>query len=255
MEQRTLHTSLIKSMEILELLVKAGEMGVSNISREKKLNRSNVHRILATFEFLGYVEKNSNNKKYGPSLRLFELGSLIIQRNGLIKVAHPFLERLGSKFGETINLAVLDKGEIIYIFKVESLEALRMDLAIGRRVPAYCTALGKVLLAGLSEEEFNNYIKQTRFNKKTQNTLSKEGLRKQVAEISERGFAIDDEELYLGIRCIAVPIRNHLGKIIAAISVAGPSTRMTLEKLDSAKKPIADTALKISKQLGFKTEK
>ena len=242
-------------MEILELLVKAGEIGVSNLSREKGLNRSNVHRILSTFEFLGYVEKNSNNKKYRPSLRLFELGNLIIQRNGLIKISHPFLEKLGLKFGETNNLAVLDKGEVIYIDKVESSEALRMDLAIGRRVPAYCTALGKILLAGFSEEQLNQYVKRTRFAKRTPNTLSKEGLKKQLVEIRERGFAIDDEELHLGIRCIAAPIRNHSGNIIASISIAGPSTRMTLKKLDSTKGTIIDTALEISKQLGFKTEK
>lgn len=146
-------------MEILELLVKVGETGVTDLGREKGLNRSNVHRILSTFEFLGYVEKNPRNRQYRPSLRLFELGNLVIQKNGLLKVAHPFLEKLGEKFGETNNLGILDRGEVIYIDKVESSEALRMDLAIGRRVPAYRTALGKILLAGLNEGAFESILK------------------------------------------------------------------------------------------------
>jgi len=241
-------------MQIFELLVKAGETGVSDLGKETGLNRSNVHRILSTFEFLGYVEKDSTNRKYKPSLRLFELGSLVIQRNGVIKVTHPFLEKLGSTFGETSNLAVLDKNEVIYVDKVESSEALRMDLAVGRHVPAYCTALGKILLGGLSEERLNQYIEETRFDKRTTNTLSKKGFRKQITEMKEKGFAIDDEELHLGIRCIAAPIKNHTGNIIASISTAGPSTRMDRNKLESIKPTLIEMSLEISKQLGFKAD-
>ena len=252
MKRKTFQTSLIKSMEILELVVKAEEIGVSALSKKKGLNRSNVHRILSTFEFLGYVVKNPQNRKYSPSLRLFELGNLTVQRNGLIKVAHPFLKKLGSKFGETNNLAVLDGAKVIYIDKVESSEALRMDLAIGRRVPAYCTALGKSLLAGLSEKLLNLYIERTVFKKRTPNTLSKEDLRKQLVEIRKTGVAIDDEELHLGIRCIAAPVRNHTGEIVASISIAGPSTRMTIKELDGMKETIRRTASEISRQVGFR---
>ncbi len=215
MKQPIFQTSLIKSMRLLELLIEEGETGVSDLGRKKGLNRSNVHRILNTFESLGYVEKNPINSKYRPSLRFFELGSLIIQRHGLIKIAHPFLEKLGVKFGETSNLAILDRGEVIYIDKIESSEALRMDLAIGRRVPAYCTALGKILLLGLKKDSLDQYLKITKLVKRTPNTLSsKRDLLKHLAEVSESGFAIDDEELSIGIRCIAAPIRNHSGDIV-----------------------------------------
>lgn len=247
-----LQTSLIKSMQILELLIEGGEMGVSELGRRKGLHRSNVHRILNTFESMGYVERNTDNSKYRPSVRIFELGSLVIQRNGLIATAHPFLEKLGFNFGETSNLAILDRGEVIYIDKVESSEPLRMDLAIGRRVPAYCTALGKILLAGLKEYQLNEYLRNIRVVKYTPNTISKKDLKKRLAEILEKGFSIDDEELSLGIRCIAAPIRNHLGDVVASISVAGPSTRMTLEKLDSLKKPIMDASVEISRRIGFR---
>ena len=255
MKHTILQTSLIKSMQLLELLIEEGETGVSDLGRKKGLNRSNVHRILNTFESLGYVEKNPANSKYKPSLRFFELGSFIIQRNSLIKMAHPFLERLGVKFGETSNLAILDRDDVIYIDKVESSEALRMDLAVGRRVPAYCTALGKVLLAGLKKERFEEYLRTIRLVRRTPNTISlKRDFLKHLAVVSERGFAIDDEELSIGIRCIAAPVRNHSGDIVASVSIAGPSTRMTLERLSSLEKPLTDTALEISKQLGFRPQ-
>jgi IclR family transcriptional regulator, KDG regulon repressor len=130
---------------------------------------------------------------------------------------------------------------------------LRMDRAIGRRVPAYCTALGKILLAGLNKDQLNQYIKEVSLAKNTKNTItSKRNLRDHLAEARKQGYAIDDEELDYGIRCIAAPIKNHSRDTIASISIAGPSTRMTLEKIGNMKKPIMETVLKISKQLGFK---
>lgn len=256
MEKTVLQTSLVKSIRLLELLIEEGEIGVSDLGRKTGMNRSNVHRILNTFQFLGYVAKNPVNKKYSPTLHFVELSSLIMQRNGLIKVAHPCLERLKARSGETVNLAVFDRDEVIYIDKIESSEALRMDLAVGKRVPAFCTALGKVLLAGLKKERLEEYFKSAKLVKKTANTIfSRRELLNHLVRVSEIGFAVDDEELSMGIRCIAAPIRDHLGVVIASISIAGPASRITLDKLDSLRRPLVETALEISMQLGFRIKK
>jgi IclR family transcriptional regulator, KDG regulon repressor len=247
-------SSLVKSMKILEMLVKNDELGISDIAKQMELNRSNVHRILNTFVSLRYVEKNPVNNKYRPSLLLFEFGNLIIQRNELIKIAHPFLEEL-SELGETVNLAILDHNEVVYVDRVQCPQPLRTDINVGWRVPAYCTGVGKVQLAGLNENKLSDFLRVQKLVKRTPNTITSERvLRAHLKEVREQGFAIDNEELNLGIRGIAAPVRNHLADVIAGISVAGPSTRVTFEKLENFKKPLLDIVLKISKRLGFKRD-
>lgn len=186
---------------------------------------------------------------------MFQLGSRIIQGIGLKELVLPFLEELGLQFGETNNLAVLEKGEVVYIEKVESSEVLRMDLSIGRSVPAYCKALGKILLACLREDELRQSFANTKIKKRTVYTISKKDqLLKHLVQVREQGYAVDYQELEVGITCIAAPVRNHLGRVVAAISVAGPSTRMIVPRLDEIRIPLLDTALAISKKLGLTKE-
>lgn len=245
-------TSTQKALGILEILCEEGEKGVSELVKRVSLGKSNVHRLLATLNHLGYVEQDPATSKYFPSLKIYELGNAVINRTGLLPIVHAYLEELGKQFHETNNLAVLDRGEIIYIDKVESPESLRMDIKIGGRVPAYCTALGKVLLAYLGEPEIKKLMKSQKFIPRTKKTVtSLEELKRNFQQIQTQGYAIDDEELYEGVRCIAAPIRNYSGKVIAAISIAGPSVRMNHDKLVQLREPILNTAKEISKKLGY----
>ena len=240
---------------MLEAVVDHGEIGVSDLARLTGINKSNAHRILSTLKLLGYIEKDTKSLKYRATLKVFQLGSRVIQGTGLRELVWPFLKELGAKSGETVNLGVLEGGEVVYIEKAESSEVLRMDLSVGRSVPAYCTALGKILLSGLREEDLRQYLEKTRMEKRTfREVPERDEFLNHLAQVRRQGYAVDHQELDVGITCIAAPIRDHTGRVKAAISVAGPSMRMTDQKLEEIRIPLVDTALAISRKLGLDDE-
>lgn len=240
-----------KLLSVLESLCVDGDAGITELSAKLTLGKSSIHRFLSVLTELGYVHKNATNGKYAATLKVFEIGAMVRGRIRLVQLAHPYMEELGKQFHETINLAFFEQGEVVYIDKVESAETLRMDLAIGRRVPAYCTALGKVFLASLSQEDREAYFQSEKLTAYTEKTItSLKELRKKLDKVRTDGFAIDDRELDEGIRCIAAPIRDEVGKMVAAMSIAGPSMRMTMERLKSLRKPIMEVTKEISRKLG-----
>jgi DNA-binding IclR family transcriptional regulator len=242
-----------KLFSILETLCINGEAGVTELSRSLGLGKSSIHRFLSILRDLGYVEKGANNH-YFATLKVFEIGALVRGRISLVKFVRPYMEGLGRQIQETINLGLFENGEVVYVDKVESVEALRMDLAIGRRVPAYCTALGKVFLANLSQEELGRYMRKGDFKPFTEKTItSPEKLKENLEEVRREGIAIDDRELDEGIRCIAGPIRDEAGKVIAAISIAGPSMRFTMKKVKSTGETLIKVTADISRKLGYQT--
>ncbi len=244
--------SVSKIFLVLETLCANGEQGITELSAKLKIGKSSIHRFLSFLTELGYVGKNPNNKKYFATLRVFEIGATVRGRNRIVNIARPYMEELGNKVHETINLAFFENNEVVYIDKVESVQALRMDLAIGRRVPAYCTGLGKVFLAHLPEKDIKEYCENTRFKQFTEKTLtSGKELMKQLAAIRKEGVAIDDRELDNGIRCIAAPVWDDSGKVVGAISVAGPSVHLTMEQLKFIKQPLLMMTKRISQKLGY----
>ena len=166
--------SISKIFFVLENLCANGDQGVSDLSTKLGIGKSSIHRFLSFLTEAGYVGKNPNNKKYFATLRLFEIGAMVRGRDRIMNIARPYMEELGNKFHETINLAFFENNEVVYIDKVESIHALRMDLAIGRRVPAYCTGLGKVFLANLSEEEIKEYCRKKHFAVFAEKTITSE---------------------------------------------------------------------------------
>ncbi|NIS67707.1 MAG: helix-turn-helix domain-containing protein [Proteobacteria bacterium] len=243
--------SAAKLFSVFETLCLDGETSITELSTRLKLGKSSVHRFLSVLRDLGYVERNGTNGRYFATLKIFEIGAMVRGRISLVQLARPHMEELGRRFHETINLALSEQGEVVYVDKVESAEALRMDLTIGRRVPAYCTALGKVFLANLTEEDLGEYLQNQEFRAYTQRTMtSAEEIKRHLDKVRRDGFAIDDRELDEGIRCIAAPIRNESDRVIAAISIAGPSMRMSMERLKSLQKPIMDVTKEISRKLG-----
>lgn len=244
--------SASKIFLILESLCANGEQGVSELSAKLKIGKSSIHRFLSFLKALGYVNRNANNKKYYPTLRVFQIGAMVRGRNRIVNIARPYMEELGNKFHETINLGFFENNEIVYIDKVESIQALRMDLAIGRRVPAYCTALGKVFLAYLPEKDIKEYCRKTQFKGLTEKTITSEKeLMKHLGIIKSEGVAIDDREIDNGIRCIAAPVRDDSGNVVGAISVAGPTVRLTMERLKSFKQPLLNVTKDIAQKLGY----
>jgi IclR family KDG regulon transcriptional repressor len=241
-----------KIFAVLETLCMNGDLGISELSRRLRLGKSSVHRFISILKQLGYVSKNENNKKYSATLKLFEIGAMVRGRNRLVNIARPYMEELGDRFHETINLGLLDGNEVVYVDKVESIHTLRIDLAIGRRVPSYCTALGKIFLAYLPEKDLERYCGEAHFEAMTQKTItSRTELVKNLNLVRKEGIAVDDRELDHQIRCIAAPIRDNSGGVIAALSIAGPTTRLTIERLKSFKRPLIEATRKISQKLGY----
>ncbi|NIQ40393.1 MAG: helix-turn-helix domain-containing protein [Proteobacteria bacterium] len=241
-----------KLFSVLESLCIEGDGGITELSKKLRLGKSSIHRFLSVLTELGYVHKNSANGKYAATLKLFEIGAMVRGRIRLVQLARPYMEKLGRQFHETINLAFPERGDVVYIDKVESVETLRMDLAIGRRAPGHCTALGKVFLSSLSEEDLHRYFRSQKLIACTERTItSPKELKKQLDRVRTNGFAVDDRELDEGIRCIAAPVKDESGKTIAAISIAGPSVRLTMNRLKSLSEPLRMVTGDISQKLGY----
>ena len=246
--------SVSRAIAIMEYLSKCrkGEK-LTQISQDLGLNKSTTHSLITTLERMGYVEQDQETSKYSLGLKLFELGQVVHANMDLRNIAMPFLRELAQKFGETVHLAILSKDEVVYIDKVDTLRSIRIGSQIGGRNAAYCTGVGKVLLAGLTDKELGSLLVHMKLEKLTSNTIvDKEELLKHLVSIRKNGFAMDQEEIEVGLTCVAAPIKNHRGKVIASISVSGPSSRMQVDVFDLMTKDVMDTAVQISRRLGYK---
>lgn len=236
---------------LLESLADEGpELRIAELSRKTGLNQSTVHRLLRTLFNLNFIDQNPNTHKYRLGLKLFELGSSIINKIDIVQLAIPYMEALSRKYNEAINLAKLDKDEIVYIHKIESFTTLKLDLKFGSRHPAYCTGLGKVLLAYLEEDELNSYLERVKLKKFTSNTIThREKLKQELILIRQQGYAFDNEEYIQGVCCLVAPVRDYANKkVCAALSIAIPSVRLKDNNIPLMIKNIIATANEISCQ-------
>lgn len=239
--------SLIKSFGVLEILSEYDEMSILELSKASGLGKSSIHRILGTFKHIGYVNQNNINGKYYATIKLFELGNKVANRMPLRKVARPFLEELFEVCHETVNIGILDKQEVVYLDKIITKEPLRIELDIGRRVPAFCSAMGKAILA------FNDSvsISELQLRKITDTTIDTyEELENQLKQIRNQGYAIDNEEYIKGLTCISVPLKVDDNMSYVALSIASPSARITEEKKQIYIQLLRNTADKITNALG-----
>lgn len=245
--------SLDRALDILELIVsRENGMGVTEVSRELDIHKSTVYRLLDTLKFRGYLEKNEDNHKYRAGINLFELSSKVINDiDSRIRV-RPYLEELMQKTKETIHLGILDAGEVIYLDKVESTATIRMYSQVGKRVPAHSTSLGKAIMAHLSEERVKEILKEKGMEKNTENTIIElDKFLAHLEKVRKQGFAVDDEEQEEDIRCIAGPIFNHRGDVVAAFSISAPITRMTETRMKELAELVVEYSQKMSRSLGY----
>jgi DNA-binding IclR family transcriptional regulator len=201
---------------------------------------------------MGCLRQDQNTGRYALGLKLFELGQSVLANMDIRAVAMPHLLELSKKYQETAHLAVLSGDEVIYIDKVDSPRSIRIFSMIGGRNPAYCTGVGKVLLAGLPEEKLDRLIKGIQFRPITPNTIRNgKALKKAIQKIRHDGYATDNGEIEEGLSCFAAPIRNHLGAVIAAISLSGPTLRLINDNSPDLIADVVDCAQAISAQFGF----
>jgi IclR family KDG regulon transcriptional repressor len=229
--------------------------GIAELSDETGMGRSKTHRILDNLRYWGVVEQDPKNRKYLLGNRLIALAMNKLKTVDLIKLASPVLADIVEKCEETVHLAVLEEGQVLYLDKREGPQAVGIISKVGQRLPAHCTGLGKVLLAFSEEDLVDRIIDHIGLKRFTKHTITEKNiLKKELANIRMRGYALDREEIEEGLCCIAAPVRNYTGEVVAAISVSIPAFRFTDEKQVHLTEQITLSALKISKKFGSGAE-
>ncbi len=246
---------LDRALAALEILAnRDGECSLVDLCTEMKLHKSTVHRLAMVLEQHRLVDKNPDTGRYRLGLRLFEFGSKAIATLDLRGRARPYLDRLQRQFGETVFFCILDDGQVFYMEKVESQQSVRTACTVGSRAPAYCTAVGKAMLAELAEPEVGEVIRRWGLKAVTANTITKAtALRAELRAVRSRGYAIDDEEKEVGLRCVSAAVRGHSGKLFAAMSVSGPAFRMTKERIPEVGQAVMRAANELSAELGYES--
>jgi DNA-binding IclR family transcriptional regulator len=248
--------SVERTLDILEALVELGsEVGLVEISQAVSLPLATVHRLLGTLIQRGYVKQNRQNRKYSLGFRALQMGSDMRQRFTLRLEARPFLQRLVQHCGESANLAVLDDGEVVYIDQAQSTRILRMFTQIGNRLPAHSTGSGKVMLAFASPDVVEGIVRRYGLASRTPRTIVDfDAFREELERIRQRGYAIDDEEHEEGVRCVAAPVRDESGQVVASLSVSGPVTRLNDRQMNAVIPEVVECAMKLSTRLGYRPE-
>jgi DNA-binding IclR family transcriptional regulator len=247
---------LNKTFSILEVLLQQGSaMNMTEISKKLDLYPSTTHRILDTLKYRGYVEQDPHTQKYQLGLKLLELGMAKLNQMDLVRESASYLQKLVKQFNETVYLGVLEGEEVMYLAKEESSQTLRMIRDVGKRGPLHSTALGKILLAYLSTEERKKILQGKELPHLTKKTITdKEELEKELEKVRKQDFALDNEENEKDVYCIAVPIRNYQGKVIAALSISSPIFRIDKNKQNDLEKALVETSKDISKRLGYNSK-
>ena len=228
------------------------ELSVSEIGAKARLHRSTAHRILMALEYNDLIQQNAENGKYRLGIKLFRLGHQAVSHLNLREICRPFLTHIMDETKETVALAVLDEDQVLYLDKVEGPHALRMPSRVGRRIPTYCTSLGKAMLSCLDDQEVKNIFRDQVLRPCTANTIKTlNQLLADLRMIRKRGYSIDNEEIEIGLRCVGAPIRDYTGAMVGAISVAAPSARLSAQKIHNIGKLVVTTAEEISIKLGY----
>jgi DNA-binding IclR family transcriptional regulator len=243
---------LDRAVAILELLSNStSEMSLGELTAAIGLHKSTVHRLLMVLEGHRLVDKSPLHSRYRLGMKLFELGSLAVANLNLRERARPRLEWLVAQTGETVHLCVMDRGEMLYIDKLEPERSVRISSKVGLRVGVHCSAVGKAVLA-CSPQPFVREILQRRgMAARTPHTITEPDLF--LAELERtrlRGYAIDNEEAEEGVRCVALPILDGLGKAIAAISISGPSFRFDEQRSASIVESLRSVVHELSQNMG-----
>lgn len=245
--------TLDRALDILEALAKSEEpLGVTEIGNRIGLHKSTVHRILQTFCYRGYVEREKDRDRYRLGVKIIELGIRFFNDLEIRKVAASFLGDLAKSFDEVVHLVLPDDGEVVYIDKREGSQLVSMHSKVGRRAPMHCTAVGKAILSTLPEDEVRQILKTKGMPGFTQKTITDpDVLITQLVEFKEKGYALEAEENEIGILCLGTPIFDYSGRAIAAISVSGPINRMKDKGIERMGEEIRRAALDISAKMGY----
>src|SRR5882757_7077860 len=239
-------------LALLEILAANGPaMTLAELARRVDLPKSTALRLLAVLQRHRFVERESSTGDYRLGLKLLELGSQAAAQFDFGDRAQPCLDRLMSSTGESVYLSVLDGAEVLAIARAESARTVRVPLTAGLRTPAYCTANGKAILAFISATDLIARIGRRKMRAYTPNTLTTRAeIDREMKSIRAQGFAVDREEMEEGLKCIAAPVRNHTGSVVASVGILGPGFRIPDQKVPTLAKLVMRSAGEISFELG-----
>jgi len=236
--------SLARGLKILDILGESPSgVSVTELAEQLNLDKGSASRLVATLAAHAYAEKDPVSRRYTLGPQVVTLSRSLLARLPLREVAKPFLRELMEKSGECSHVAILSQGKVLYIDQVESAASLRVNAEIGSLSPLHCTALGKSLLA------YSRIPLPQTLERFTENTLvTSDALRRNLELVREQGYALDNEEFDLGVRCIAAPVFDYRDKVIGSIGISGPVTRMTAKTMPH----FAELVIKVSQALSEK---
>ncbi|WP_019120749.1 IclR family transcriptional regulator [Brevibacillus massiliensis] len=242
-----------RALKILDLFDEQDqELKITDISARMQLHKSTVHSLLKTLQLHGYIDQNPENGRYRLGMKLFERGNFVIHGLDIRKVAKRYLVDLSMKTGQTTHLVIMDGKEGVYIDKVEGPLATILYSRIGRRIPVHSSGVGKVLVAWKSEAELSSILAGYHYAAHTSRTITNEqDFRNELEKVRQQGYAIDNQENEPGVRCIAVPIWNHSGQVIAAVSISTLVSRVDDRELEHFLHLLKEAADEMSEQMGY----
>jgi IclR family acetate operon transcriptional repressor len=242
----------MRALTLLERLSEApGGVNLTDLSQQLGMPAATVHRLLSTFEELDFVEQDAEQGLWFVGLKAFTVGNAFLNRRDFVASARPHMHHLVEQCGETVNLGVIDQGEVVFISQVESQEVMRMIVRLGSRSPIHASGVGKALLANMPEQRVASILQHRGLARFTDHTIDNPAaLRAELEQVRQQGYALDDEEHAVGLRCVAAPIFDENGQALAAISLSGPKARIVDSRLIELGNAIRQTAVEITQVLG-----
>jgi IclR family transcriptional regulator, KDG regulon repressor len=247
-----------RAIRLLELFLdEPGPLSVPQLTSRLGIHRSSVHELVRTLLQHGFLaEADQQPHRYVLGSRVFEIGNAYAARVDLISEAQQVTRAVAASCNESVALAILDGVEVVYVVKADGTQIVRTVTYPGSRLKAHCTGAGKMLLAGLSDEELAARLGEAELIAMTPHTItSREGLRRELAEIRARQLSFDDNEAHVGVRCLAAPVYDHTGAMVAAMSIATPAVRMSDERRPELEAHLRAGARELSLRLGYRAAK
>lgn len=244
-------SAVLRTISILEALSGVEAINLESLAKMTKLPKATLLRFLSTLISLGYVFRDDADM-YHLTLRMFSIGSRSLSHIDLVSTAKPFAKRLAEELGETVHMGILQDDFAVYVLKEESIYTLRMYSQVGKTIPLYCTAIGKIFLSEMNESELEEYLDTHSLRPFTPKSIkTREELKKELSLTKHRGWAMDDEEHEMTIKCIGAPVRDYTGKVVAAISVSWPVFRFEDKDKNELTRIITSTTKELSAILGY----
>lgn len=243
--------AVLKSCELLKNFLEKPEWSINELSQQMQMHRSSVHRMLVTLAAEGFVEKNDLTEKYRLGLAIMQIGFACLERFELRSEARHLMKEFRRLTEETIDLSIFVDYEVLFIEHLESPQEVNIAASLGRKIPAHCTSPGKVFLAYLDPRERKKYLERplARYTKNT--VVDPAELEVRLADVREKGIAFDIKEHWEEVVSCAVPVRDHRGEVVAALSVPGPASRLLPKLEGELPQLLKETAAKISERIGY----